>query len=50
MRALLVHQGLEAASEEEDPIGASSLMSSEKRKHIINRARNTLILSLNDLF
>lgn len=47
---MLVHQGLEVASEEEDPIGASSLMSSEKRKHIINRARSTLILSLNDLF
>ncbi|KAH9681573.1 Integrase catalytic domain-containing protein [Citrus sinensis] len=46
MRALLVHQGLELALEEEDPETAGSSRYDEKIKHIHNRAHNTLILSL----
>ena len=48
MRALLVHQGLELALEEEDPETAGSSRYDEKIKHIHNRAHNTLILSLSD--
>lgn len=48
MRALLVHQGLESALEEEDPETVGSSRSSEKMKHIHNRAHSTLILSLSD--
>ncbi|KAH9743388.1 hypothetical protein KPL70_003281 [Citrus sinensis] len=48
MRALLVHQGLESALEEEDSETAGSSRSDEKMKQIHNRAHNTLILSLSD--
>ncbi|KAH9801638.1 hypothetical protein KPL71_001098 [Citrus sinensis] len=48
MRALLVHQGLEPALEEEDPETAGSSRSDEKMKQIHNRAHSTLILSLSD--
>ncbi|KAK9233056.1 hypothetical protein WN943_023305 [Citrus x changshan-huyou] len=48
MRALLVHQGLESALEEEDPETAGSSRSDEKIKQIHNRAQCTLILSLSD--
>ena len=48
MRALLVHQGLESALEEDDPKALSTLVSDEKRKQIQNRAHSTLILSLSD--
>ncbi|KAH9752456.1 hypothetical protein KPL71_014688 [Citrus sinensis] len=48
MRALLVHQGLELALEEEDPKITGSSRSDEKMKQIHNRAHSTLILSLSD--
>ena len=48
MRALLVHQGFEAAQEEEDPKIAGSSISNEKIKQIQNRAHSTLILSHSD--
>ena len=48
MRALLVHQGLKSALEEEYPETAGSSRSDEKMKQIHNRAHSTLILSLSD--
>ena len=48
MRALLVHQGLESALEEDDPEAPSTSVFDEKRKHIQNRTHSTLILSLSD--
>ena len=48
MRALLVHQGLESALEEDDLRDASSSVPDEKKRHIQNKAHSTLILSLSD--
>ena len=48
MRALLVHQGLESALEEDDRGDASSSVSDEKKRQIQNKAHSTLILSLSD--
>ena len=48
MRALLVHQGLESALEEEDPEAATSSVTDDKKRQIQNRAYSTLILSLGD--
>ncbi|KAH9800568.1 hypothetical protein KPL71_000711 [Citrus sinensis] len=48
MRALLVHQGLESALEEDDLGDASSSVSDEKKRQIQNKAHSTLILSLSD--
>ena len=48
MRALLVHQGLESALEEDDLRDASSSVPDEKKRQIQNKAHSTLILSLND--
>ncbi|KAH9662167.1 hypothetical protein KPL70_024758 [Citrus sinensis] len=48
MRALLVHQGLESALEEEDPEASTSSEIDDKKRQIQNRAHSTLILSLGD--
>ncbi|KAH9736371.1 hypothetical protein KPL71_018077 [Citrus sinensis] len=48
MRALLVHQGLESALEEEDPEASTGSGIDDKRRQIQNRAHSTLILSLGD--
>ncbi|KAH9681558.1 CCHC-type domain-containing protein [Citrus sinensis] len=48
MRALLVHQGLESALEEEDPEASTSSVTDDKKRQIQNRAHSTLILSLGD--
>ncbi|KAK9185556.1 hypothetical protein WN943_025912 [Citrus x changshan-huyou] len=48
MRALLIHQGLESALEEDDLGDASSSVSDEKKRQIQNKAHSTLILSLSD--
>ncbi|KAH9686485.1 Integrase catalytic domain-containing protein [Citrus sinensis] len=48
MRALIIHQGLESALEEEDPKTIGSSRSDEKMKQSHNRAHSTLILSLSD--
>lgn len=45
IRAMLVHQGLESALEEEDPKGAPSSMFDETRRQALSRARSTLISS-----
>ena len=48
MRALLVHQGLKSALEEEDPEAATGSVTDDKKRQILNRAYSTLILSLGD--
>ncbi|KAH9659867.1 hypothetical protein KPL70_024018 [Citrus sinensis] len=48
MRALLVHQGLESALEEEDPEASTDSGIDDKKRQIQNRAHSTLILSLGD--
>ena len=48
MRALLVHQGLESALEEEDPEASTGSVIDDKKRQIQNRAHSTLILSLGD--
>lgn len=49
MRAFFVHQRLESTLEDEDPEAVASSKPNKKRKHIYNRAYNTLILSVSDL-
>ncbi|KAH9651061.1 hypothetical protein KPL70_026606 [Citrus sinensis] len=48
MKALLVHQGLESALDEEDPEASTGSGIDDKRRQIQNRAHSTLILSLGD--
>ncbi|KAH9699128.1 hypothetical protein KPL71_024224 [Citrus sinensis] len=48
MRALIVHQCLESALEEDDLGDVSSSVSDEKKRQIHNKAHSTLILSLSD--
>ncbi|KAH9669014.1 hypothetical protein KPL70_021617 [Citrus sinensis] len=48
MKALLVHQGLESALDEEDLEASTGSGIDDKRRQIQNRAHSTLILSLGD--
>ncbi|KAH9744862.1 hypothetical protein KPL70_003863 [Citrus sinensis] len=48
MKALLMHQGLESALDEEDPEASTGSGIDDKRRQIHNRAHSTLILSLGD--
>lgn len=43
-----MHQGLGFALEEKDHNGAGSFRPDKKKKHILDRAQSTVILSLND--